>query len=68
MINPAVTTALLTAAQDKHLKEYISTKLREAKALGSTTAISLHLDEKQQQLLNQALSYRHDAQRAVLPQ
>ena len=56
MINPAITTALLAAAQDKHSEEYLATKLREAGALGSSTAIALDLDEKQQKLLDQAIA------------
>jgi hypothetical protein len=56
MINPAVTTALLAAGQDKHSKEFIASKLRKAKALGSTTAIALDLDEKQRKLLDQAMA------------
>ena len=55
MINPAVTTALLAAAQDKHSKEFIASKLRECNALGSSTAITLDLDEKQRKLLDQAV-------------
>jgi hypothetical protein len=56
MINPAITTALLAAGQDKHSKEFIASKLREAKALGSSTAIALDLDEKQRKLLDQAIA------------
>lgn len=57
MVNPAITAALLAAAtKDEDSEEYIPAKLREAKALGASSAIELELSEKQQKLLDQALA------------
>ena len=55
MFNPAINAALLAAAHDQESEESIRTKLREAKALNSFSAIPLDLNEKQQELLRQAL-------------
>ena len=55
MINPAVTAALLAASQDEESEEFIQKKLREAKAEGSSSAIRLELNEKQEKYLDEAL-------------
>ena len=55
MINPAVTAALLAASQDEESEEFIQKKLREANAEGSSSAIRLELNEKQEKYLDQAL-------------
>ena len=55
-MNPAITAALLAASQDEESEEYISTKLREAKALGTFAAVQLDLNEKQQKLLEKQLA------------
>lgn len=55
-MNPAITAALLAASQDEESEEFIATKLREAKALGSSDAIQLDLNEKQQKLLEKQLA------------
>jgi hypothetical protein len=55
-MNPAITAALIAASQDEESEEYIATKLREAKALGSSVAIRLDLNEKQQELLERQLA------------
>jgi len=56
MMNPAITAALIAASQDEESEEYIATKLREAKALGSSGAIQLDLNEKQQKMLETQLA------------
>ena len=55
MINPAVTAALLAASQDEESEEFIQKKLREANAEGSSSAVQLELNEKQEKYLDQAL-------------
>lgn len=55
MINPAVTAALLAASQDEESEKFFQKKLREAHANGSSSAIRLDLNEKQQKYLDQAL-------------
>jgi hypothetical protein len=55
MINPAVTAALLAASQDEESEEFIQKKLREANAEGSSSAIRLELNEKQEKYLDKAL-------------
>jgi len=55
MINPAVTAALLAASQDEESEEFIQKKLREANAEGSSSAIRLELNEKQERFLDKAL-------------
>ncbi|MCL6742071.1 hypothetical protein LZ518_13135 [Sphingomonas sp. RB56-2] len=56
MFNPAITAALQVASNDEESEEFIQTRLKEAKALGASAAISLDLNEKQQKLLDKALS------------
>jgi hypothetical protein len=55
MINPAVTAALLAASQDEESEEFIQKKLRKANAEGSSSAIRLELNEKQEKYLDAAL-------------
>ena len=55
MINPAVTAALFDASQDEESEEFIQKKLREANAEGSSSAIRLELNEKQERFLDKAL-------------
>jgi len=55
MINPAVTAALLAASQDEESEEFVQRKLREANADGSSSAIRLELNEKQEKYLDEAL-------------
>lgn len=55
-MNPAISAALIAASQDEESEEFIATKLREAKALGSSGAIQLDLNEKQQKLLEKQLA------------
>ena len=56
MFNPAITAALQAASNDEESEEFIQAKLKGANALSSSTAITLDLNEKQQELLDKALS------------
>ena len=55
MVNPAITAALLAASQEEDSEEFIQKKLRDAKALGTSDAIVLDLNEKQQKFRDQAI-------------
>ena len=55
MVNPAITAALLAASQEEGSEEFVQKKLRDANAEGSSSAISLDLNEKQQKFLDQAI-------------
>jgi hypothetical protein len=55
MINPAVTAALLAASRDEQSEEFIHKKLHEANAEGSSSAVQLELNDKQEKYLEKAL-------------
>ena len=55
MVNPAISAALLAASQEEESEEFIQKKLRDAKAQGTSGAIALDLNEKQQKFLDQAI-------------
>ena len=55
-MNPAITAALVAASHDEDTEAFIQTKLRDAKALGASSAIELDLTDKQRTLLDQAVA------------
>jgi hypothetical protein len=56
MSNPAITAALIAASRSQEVKEAIEGRLGKAKATGPSSAIPLDLDEKEKELLDQALA------------
>ena len=56
MSNPAITAALIAASRQQEVEEAIEGRLGKAKATGPSSAISLHLEGKEKQLLDQALA------------
>ena len=55
-MNPAITAALLIAAQEEESEKLIIGRLREARATGPSSAIALTLDSDKQQLLEEAIA------------
>ena len=56
-MNPAIHAAIIAATQQEAVKEKIEDKLREAKALGASTAIAFApADDAERKLLEAALS------------
>ena len=56
MSNPAITAALIAASRQEEVEEKIEGRLAKAKATGRSSAISLELDGKGKELLDQALA------------
>jgi hypothetical protein len=56
MVNPAITTALLAAANQEEIQEKIEGRLKKARAVSPASAITLELKGKQQGLLDQAIA------------
>ena len=56
MSNPAITAALIAASRQQEVKEAIEGRLQKAKATGPSSAIPLDLEEKERELLDQALA------------
>ena len=56
MVNPAITAALLAAANQEEIQEKIEARLKKAKAVSTGSAIALELKEKEQELLDQAIA------------
>jgi len=55
-MNPAITVALLIAAQEEETGKHIIARLRQGKATGPSTAIALNdLDSDKQDLLREAV-------------
>jgi len=56
MSNPAITAALIAASRQQEVEEAIEGRLGKAKATGPSSAISLDLEGKEKELLDQALA------------
>ena len=56
MVNPAITAALLAAANQEEIEEKIEARLKKARAMSTGSAIALELKDKEQELLDQALA------------
>lgn len=56
MSNPAITAALIAASRQQEVKEAIEGRLGKAKAVGPSSAVTLDLQAKEQDLLDQALA------------
>ena len=54
-MNPAITAALIAAAHDEKIEENFLGRLREAKAIGPSSAIPLELDDDKRKLLDEAI-------------
>jgi len=55
MFNPTVMAALRASAQGNGDDDFLQSKLRAADAVGTSSAVSLAIDEKQQKLLDRAI-------------
>ena len=55
-MNPAITAALIAASNEEDVKAKIEDRLKKAGALSPTRAITLDLNAKEQELLDQALA------------
>ena len=56
MSNPAITAALIAASRQQEGEDAIEGRLGKAKATGTSSAISLPLEGKEKELLDQALA------------
>ena len=56
MSNPAITAALIAASRQQEVEVAIEGLLKKARANSPTSAITLNLDAKQRELLDQALA------------
>jgi hypothetical protein len=56
MSNPAITAALIAASRQQEAEEAIEGRLGKARATGPSSAISLDLEGKEKELLDQALA------------
>lgn len=56
IINPAITAALIAAAQKEETEEAIVGKLRKGKAVSPSSAISLDLPDEKRKALDQAVA------------
>ena len=54
-MNPAITAALIAAAHEEKIVENVLGRLRDAKAIGPSSAIQLQLDDDQRSLLDEAI-------------
>ena len=55
MVNPAITAALIAASQQEEVQK-IEGRLKKARAVSESSAVSLDLKDKEQKLLDQALA------------
>jgi hypothetical protein len=56
MVNPAITAALVAAANQEEVQEKIEGRLKKAGAVSAARAVRLELKDKEQALLDQALA------------
>lgn len=56
MSNPAITAALIAASRQQEVREAIEGRLGKAKATGPSSAIPLDLQDKEKELLDEALA------------
>ena len=56
MVNPAITAALLAAANQEEIEQKVEGRLKKAGALSMASAVALELKDKEQKLLDQALA------------
>ena len=56
MVNPAITAALIAAANQEEIEEKIEARLKKARANSAASAVALELKDKEQELLGQALA------------
>jgi hypothetical protein len=55
-MNPAITAALMAAAHEEEIEKEIIGRLRDAKAIGPSSAVALELDGDKQQYLDEAIA------------
>jgi hypothetical protein len=55
-MNPAITAALMAAAHEEEIEKEIIGRLREAKALGPSSAVVLELDGDKKEYLDEAVA------------
>ena len=56
MVNPAITVALMAAANQEEIQEKIEGRLKKARAVSEASAVALELKDKERQLLDEALT------------
>ena len=56
MVNPAITVALMAAANQEEIQEKIEGRLKKARAVSEASAVALELKDKERELLDEALT------------